>query len=749
MKVALVFPPYTHKVFSENLSTVDEEFCLAPPIILAYVAAILERAGHKVILIDARALNLSKSDVLEKLEFFKPDILAFRAESYHFYDALDWISYLKRYLKIPVIAGGPNLFLYPEETISHPEIDYGIIGEAIESLPMLLRIIEDKGDLSRIPGIAYKDSQGKACLNNFPGKYIDFDLYPFPARHLLPNDRYYSFISQRKNFTIMVTSTGCPFRCSFCAIHPTTKYRLRSPLNVVDEIEICYKEFGVREIDFFDATFFLGKTRAFQIFREINRRKLKIEWSCRSRVDVVDEDILREASSAGCRQVYYGIESVNSQVLGTIKKDIELSEVKNAIKISNRYGIKTMGFFMVGNPGDTKESVRDTIAFAKDLGLDFIQVCRAIAKPGTELDKMMIGTTGNDYWRKHIKGARIKGRLPTPWSGLSENQIEALTKEFYIKFYFRPNILWKRIFQLKSFSEFVRYAKVGTKMLLQKSELYSAIATDTSEAEITLEESCNYVDEARKANVAIVLPTYNEKDNIIGIISAIREILPQAHIVIIDDNSPDGTADIVETNLRNCGHIHLLRRFKKTGLGGAYIEGFRYVLNNLDSEFIFEMDADFSHNPKYLPIFIHYAKKFDLVTGSRFLRRVSIMNRTAWRNIISLTTKWLANFIIGLHLTDVTTGFKCFRRELLQKIDFSQIKSQGYAFQIEVSYIVNRMRMAIKEVPIIFYERTSGFSKMSNRILIEGIYLVTKLSLKRLAIWQTLKHRNEYDKGIS
>src|SRR3989338_8782939 len=132
MKITLVFPPYRHKIFSENLSTVDEEFCLAPPIILAYVAGILEKHGHKVILIDARALNLSKEETLSRLELFEPDIIGFRAETYHFHDALDWIRYFKQHLKVPVISGGINLLLYPKETLSHPEVDYGIIGEAME-----------------------------------------------------------------------------------------------------------------------------------------------------------------------------------------------------------------------------------------------------------------------------------------------------------------------------------------------------------------------------------------------------------------------------------------------------------------------------------------------------------------------------------------------------------------------------------------------------------------------------------------
>ncbi len=731
MRVTLIFPPYQHKIFSENLSTVDEEFCSPPPIILAYVAAILERHGHKVQLLDARVLNLSQEQALEQIKNFQPDVLGFRSETYHFHNALDWIRYLKENLNIPVITGGVNLSLYPKETLSHREIDYGIIGDALESLPKLIKALEYGAGLDDIPGIIYKKN-GEIVINRPQEKFADFDTFPFPARHLLPNESYYSFVSQLKNFTIMLTVTGCPFRCAFCAIHPNTHFRVRSAKKVVDEIELCYKDFGIREIDFFDATFFLPGARALEIFEGMKKRRIKIEWSCRARVDVVDENMLRQAASVGCRQIYYGIESGNTKVLKSIKKDIKIEQVRQAIKWSKKYGIRTMGFFMAGNQCDTRESIRSTIEFAKSLGLDFIQVCRAIAKPGTELDELLIKETGKDYWREHVLGKKIEVRLPTPWSNLSQIEIESLTREFYTKFYFRPKIIWNRINQLKSLEELKRYLGVGLKMLMQKSELCSHTLTDTFLAEQTLRESSKYILEARKAKAVIIIPTYNEKDNIEKIISAIVEILPQAYIVIVDDNSSDGTGIIARRLSELNNKIFVIRRQKKQGLGSAYKDGFRFVLDNLDAEYIFEMDADLSHNPQYLPLFLHYAKTYDLVTGSRFLGRVSIKNRARWRNIISKTTKWFFNLALGMNLSDVTTGFKCFRRNLLEKIDFFKIKSKGYTFQIEVSFDAENLSASIKEIPIVFIERTSGASKMSMGIMLEGAFLILRLTLQRL-----------------
>ena len=470
MRIALVFPPYSHKIFSENLSVVDSEFCLGPPIILAYVAAILEKHGHTVILLDARALKLSKEEALQKLKIFKPDIIGFRAEAYYFYDALDWISYLKANLGLPVISGGPNLSLYPKETMSHSEIDYGFTSEVIETLPKFINALENNGNISGIAGLVYKNN-GDIIVNPAPLKYADFDSYPFPARHLLPNDKYYSFLSQRKNFTIMVTSSGCPFHCSFCAIHPNTQYRERSSKNVVDEIEVCYKEFNIREIDFFDASIFVNKPRLLRVFSEIKRRGIKMEWSCRSRVDIVSKELLREAAQTGCRQIYYGIESADASILRAVNKQVGIEQMRMAIKWSKDFGIRTMGFFMVGNPEETKESVWRSIEFAKELGLDFVQVCRTIAKPNTELDKFMIKKTHQDYWREHIRGKRIQMRLPTPWISLAERDLESLTRRFYLSFYMRLGIILIRLFQLKSISELLRYVRVAIKMLFYRSKL--------------------------------------------------------------------------------------------------------------------------------------------------------------------------------------------------------------------------------------------------------------------------------------
>lgn len=742
MRIALIYPPYKHKIFSENLQVVDEEFCFAPPIILAYVAAILEKHGHIVKILDVRALAVGKEQVLEILTEFNPDILGFRAETYHFHDALGWIGFLKEKIKKPVFAGGPNLTLYAEETMSHVQIDYGIIGEAIESLPKLLQALSANKDLSGIAGIAYKLNDNKLIVNKPDTRVFDFNDYPYPARHLLDNEKYYSFISQRKNFTIMLTSTGCPFTCVFCAI--PNVYRIRSAQSIVNEIEFCYREYNIREIDFFDAIFFMDKARSMEIMSKLQALNLDLEWSCRSRVDLVDAEILEAARNSGCRQIYYGIESINQRILNNINKRISISDVKKAISLTKKFGIRTMGFFMVGNEGDTHDSVRETIKFAKILDLDFIQVCQAIAKPGTELHFRLNKAIGVDLWREHVLGNELKQRLPTPWSSLTEQEIRSLTQEFYFKFYFSFRTIVKLLSRLKSWKEMQRYLRAGINFFIQKIGLYALVFTDTTEAEGMLLQSKHFLKSAKEKKVAIVMPTYNEKDNIRLICNKIHNVLSNAFILIIDDNSPDGTGKLAAEMALADTRIKVIHRAGKQGLGTAYIHGFKYILNNFDADYIFEMDADFSHNPEYLPIFLYYADFYDLVLGSRFLRRVSIKNRKLWRNIISKITKWGVNLLLGTSFSDVTSGYKCYRRSLLQKMEWDYIGSKGYAFQIESLCFIRNISASIKEIPIIFCERQRGKSKISFGIFYEAIKLVFKLALNRfLSIIQGYKKRGK------
>lgn len=228
----------------------------------------------------------------------------------------------------------------------------------------------------------------------------------------------------------------------------------------------------------------------------------------------------------------------------------------------------------------------------------------------------------------------------------------------------------------------------------------------------------------------IIIPTYNESENVEKLLDLISRTDPAAHVLIVDDNSPDRTYEIVERLMQTSypGRLFLLKRAGKLGLGTAYLAGFKWALAR-DYDYIFEMDADFSHDPKYLPDFLAAIQTHDLVLGSRYVPGGGVKNWGLLRKFISRGGSLYARTILGLSLRDLTGGFKCFRREVLEAIDLDSIKSNGYSFQIEMTYRACCKGFRIFETPIVFEDRTAGKSKMSRKIFLEAVLMVWKLRL--------------------
>lgn len=233
----------------------------------------------------------------------------------------------------------------------------------------------------------------------------------------------------------------------------------------------------------------------------------------------------------------------------------------------------------------------------------------------------------------------------------------------------------------------------------------------------------------------IIIPTYNERDNLPELLKIIYAAVEDIHILIVDDNSPDGTGNLVKELIENQYNerLFLLERAGKLGLGTAYIAGFKWALARKYTH-IFEMDADFSHNPKYLKSFIKASESCDLVIGSRYIAGGGVTNWSLIRRIISRGGSLYSRIILGLPFMDLTGGYKCFRREVLEKIDLDDVRSNGYSFQIELTYRAFLKNFRIKEVPIIFEERAAGNSKMSRKIFLEAIIMVWKLRMDRSRI---------------
>ncbi len=226
----------------------------------------------------------------------------------------------------------------------------------------------------------------------------------------------------------------------------------------------------------------------------------------------------------------------------------------------------------------------------------------------------------------------------------------------------------------------------------------------------------------------VILPTYNERENIDAMLGRLMGLPYGLHVLVVDDGSPDGTSEIVKQWMAREPRVHLLERAGKLGLGSAYREGFRFALDH-GAEYIFEMDCDFSHDPDAIGEFLKWADEYDLVLGSRYLHGVTVVNWPLTRLILSYTANVYSRLVTGLPVKDATGGFKCFRRRALEGVRLDRVKSDGYSFQIEMSFKCWKRGFKIKEIPIVFVDRRAGVSKMNRRIIVEAAGMVWRLRL--------------------
>ena len=452
MRLALV---YTPTFAEENWSAIraqERNIGLITPLSLAYVAAVAEKAGHQVIIIDAVADRLSIDGVMERLEEFSPDILGFTMTTYMFHQALSWIKELKERTGLPVLIGGQHLGTYPLETMTHKEIDYAIVGEAEITLPNFLETWGNGRSLRKVNGLIFRE-KGKVIFNPPQDKFMAIDEIPFPSRHLLDNSKYYNVVSRRKNFTPMITTRGCPFRCIFCDLKKT-QWRMRTPKNVVDEMEECCRNFDIKEIDFYDSSFTFDKQRVLAICEEIRRRKLDVAWSVRTRVDCIDKEILRALSKSGCVRLMYGIESADEGILKILRKGIKIERIRKVIKWTKEYRLEALGFFIIGSPGETKETAMATIRLAQELPLDWVQFAKMTPFPSTELYQMLMEDTGEDYWRKFVLNPANEKPLPLVRTQMTPQEAQKLIRQAYLGFFLKPQKVISSLGRMRSLADF-------------------------------------------------------------------------------------------------------------------------------------------------------------------------------------------------------------------------------------------------------------------------------------------------------
>lgn len=469
IKVALVYPPYqtAFTTYEPGIKAVKSNYGIIPCLSLLYVAGILKDSGYDARFYDVEAMGLTHKKIRDLISEFKPDYYCFTLTTYLFHQTVDWIKILKSFRDVPVIVGGVHMGIYPRETFTVKEIDYGVIGEAEETLPELMKALREGTDLAEVKGIVFRN--GEDVTVTAPREALkDVDSAPFPARDLISNENYYTFISKRRNFTSIISSRGCPFKCIYCE-QGRLIYRPRSAENVLEEMIECCRRYNIREFDFFDSAFTIQKERVSRICELIRKEKLDIYWSIRSRIDSVDEKMLSELAASGCRRIYYGIESGDPDILRILKKDTDLDKIRNIVKLTKEKGIDVFGYFLIGCPAETSATIEKTISFAKELDLEYAQFSNTTPMPHTELYDMLLEENSNyDYWRSFILDRYTDKKLKKPGTVLSEQQVKKAIRRAYLEFYFRPRYILKMFNKIESFEEFLRYAKAACDMVIKR-----------------------------------------------------------------------------------------------------------------------------------------------------------------------------------------------------------------------------------------------------------------------------------------
>jgi len=420
------------------------------PMGLALIAAVLEKEGHQVTVVDANVLRLQPEEVVYRVT--DADVVGLTAMTPTVNTAASIAHYIKQTNpNSTVILGGAHAILLPEETLATiPEVDVIVRGEGEETIIDLLRALEHKQPLSKIQGISYRQD-GKVISTDARSAIVDLDSLPFLAYHLLPMRGYRPHPPHGRAlpFAAIITSRGCPYRCSYCS-KPVfgDNYRGQSSKRVVDEIAYHKRKFGIKEFAFYDDVFTLDKQRAYAIADEIIERGLKIDWTCETRVNLVDKELLRYLKQAGCYSIAYGIESGSQEIVNTLNKDITLEQAEEAVSLSREVGLQTIGYFMIGSPGESPETIRQTIQFAKNLKLDFAQFSITIPLPGAKLYKLYIdGRKGESIpWESFVYADFNKSITPIFESNqLNKDDIQKWIKRAYKEFYLRPSYIWQRI----------------------------------------------------------------------------------------------------------------------------------------------------------------------------------------------------------------------------------------------------------------------------------------------------------------
>lgn len=459
MRITLLNPPLGERARYGPITPVIEHlFCNSPPLGLAYIAAVLEKKGMEVDLIDALVERLSLSGVMERIGDFAPDVIGITSTTIFFTNARETANFIKkRKPGVPIIIGGSHITSNPEELIKYSCFDLAVLGEGEATIVELLDAISARRNIESVKGIAYRKN-AKLCITPKRERIKDLDSLPFPARHLLPIYRYLPLPNDEYRLpkTAMITSRGCPYHCIFCdhSVYGNL-YTSYTPRRIVLEMKHLVDTYGVKDIAFVDSLFGVSMERMEGFLKELEKERMDVTWTCNIRSDTMrSKSLLKRMKEAGCWRVRIGIESGNEEILKFIKKGMSREEIRRVVGWADEVGLQPKTFFMLGHCPDTRATMEETIQFALSLPSKDVTV---------QINTPLKGTEQYTLYKKY---GDLISENPDDYSffqpvflprGLTYGDLIRAQRRLYRRFYLRPIIWWRHLRHIRRFSDLRKY----------------------------------------------------------------------------------------------------------------------------------------------------------------------------------------------------------------------------------------------------------------------------------------------------
>lgn len=455
----------------------------APPLGLLYLGSYLKNLGHQVTIIDADIEGYTLDELAKKIVAKKADLVGITVMTPFIANILN----LSKKIKIlnpeaKICLGGIHITATGQESMEESKyVDFLVIGEGEHTLAELLEALKKKTDFKQIKGLIYRNKKNGQIIKNELRPLIEnLDSLPIPDLDLIENldfKNYKMVHAGNKKVIYILGSRGCPFQCTFCAAHLVhgRKVRFRSPKKIVDEIESNRKKYGIDYVGFKDGTFTLNHSWVKEICSEIINRRLQIGFCVNARIDTIDEEMLQSLKKAGCQTIGFGIESGSQRILNKLRKGTTLKQIKKVFQLVNKFKFFTINSFMIGNPGDNKETIKETLELAKSLKSTAVGFCPLTVFPGTQIyfEATKDGTLKNPQWYLKKNPNNEDEFLPTGlYDGVlsfSDFTTEKEVKRIYNKFYLRPASIASTIKRIILNPYFLKYTLGYAKGMIKKT----------------------------------------------------------------------------------------------------------------------------------------------------------------------------------------------------------------------------------------------------------------------------------------